>query len=410
MSPEHRHHSLLLYRAKYGRVAGICAGIAERYNLSTHTVRSAFLLLMVVTLGMAGVIYLVLWQILPVREGASEPVDVVPYTAHSMRYHLVSTSAKHSESASFHIANSANNNGVSGNSTNASPHVPLPAHPAACSHAESSFYGGADSLSATMHHDVNESSAAESCDDASFHGHASFASASATATATPHATSTATATPHATSTATATPHVATPTHSHPFMPPQATKRPFERLKEKWRYWLQDDLSSVPFIARIALSVGLFIMFTFIVLSGSFLFPHSQWWYFWPLLFMALGMICIVVPVNDFYYCVALHIAGVGVTLFSGALLPCCLGVLSWLTWLNAIMYLWPFIAFALVLYFMGVLRNSIPLMLVSLGIFAICVAIVLFVLYVPGDVQTVCLHGLGTSDFCLFSPDGTWIL
>lgn len=407
MSPEHRHHSLLLYRAKYGRVAGICAGIAERYNLSTHTVRSAFLLLMVVTLGMAGVVYLVLWQILPVREGASEPVDVVPYTAHSMRYHLVSTSTKHSGSASSHMENSANNTGISGNATNAPTHVPLPAHPAACSHAESSFYGGADSSSATMHHDVNESCVAASHNDASFHDHASFASS---ASATPHASATATATPHATSTATGTPHVATPTHSHPFMPPQATKRPFERLKEKWRYWLQDDLSSVPFIARIALSVGLFIMFTFIVLSGSFLFPHSQWWYFWPLLFMALGMICIVVPVNDFYYCVALHIAGVGVTLFSGALLPCCLGVLSWLTWLNAIMYLWPFIAFALVLYFMGVLRNSIPLMLVSLGIFAICVAIVLFVLYVPGDVQTVCLHGLGTSDFCLFSPDGTWIL
>lgn len=406
MSPEHRHHSLLLYRAKYGRVAGICAGIAERCNLSTHTVRSAFLLLMVVTLGMAGVVYLVLWQILPVREGASEPVDVVPYTAHSMRYHLVSTSTKHSGSASSHMENSANNTGISGNATNAAPHVPLPAHPAACSHAESSFYGGADSSSATMHHDVNESSAAESCDDASFHDHALFASSTSTWTG----TNTATATLHATSTATGTPHVAPPTHSHPFMPPQATKRPFERLKEKWRYWLQDDLSSVPFIARIALSVGLFIMFTFIVLSGSFLFPHSQWWYFWPLLFMALGMICIVVPVNDFYYCVALHIAGVGVTLFSGALLPCCLGVLSWLTWLNAIMYLWPFIAFALVLYFMGVLRNSIPLMLVSLGIFAICVAIVLFVLYVPGDVQTVCLHGLGTSDFCLFSPDGTWIL
>ena len=96
-------------------------------------------------------------------------------------------------------------------------------------------------------------------------------------------------------------------------------------------------------------------------------------------------------------------------MFSGALLPCCLGVLSWLTWLNAIMYLWPFIAVALSLYFVGVLRNSVLLMLVSLGIFAVCVAVVLFVLYVPGSVQTVCLHGLGASDLCLFTPDGKWI-
>ena len=305
MSPERSHHSHVLYRTKYGRVAGICAGLAKHFNVPVHTIRSAFLLLMVMTLGIAGVVYLVLWQILPVKDDTCEMVDVVPFTAHSMRYHVAASPTQHSE----------------------------------------------------------------------------------------HVTS----------------HASTPTHRHPFMPPQATKMPSERLKEKWRYWLQDDLRSVPFIARIALSVGLFVMFTFIVLSGRFLFPHSQWWYFWPLFFMALGMICIVAPVNDFYYCVALHIAGVGVTLFSGALLPCCLGVLSWLTWLNAIMYLWPFIAVALSLYFVGVLRNSVLLMLVSLGIFAICVAVVLFVLYVPGSVQTVCLHGLGASDLCLFTPDGKWI-
>ena len=360
MSPERSHHSHVLYRTKYGRVAGICAGLAKHFNVPVHTIRSAFLLLMVMTLGIAGVVYLVLWQILPVKDDTCELVDVVPFTAHSMRYHVAESSTQHSA----HVSSTYTSTHSSSHSTNGSPSTSQVA-----SHTSHTLHASSHTT-LPAHHSASASK--------HYSEHASF-------------------------------HASTPSHRHPFMPPQATKMPFERLKEKWRYWLQDDLRSVPFIARIALSVGLFVMFTFIVLSGRFLFPHSQWWYFWPLFFMALGMICIVAPVNDFYYCVALHIAGVGVTLFSGALLPCCLGVLSWLTWLNAIMYLWPFIAVALSLYFVGVLRNSVLLMLVSLGIFAICVAVVLFVLYVPGSVQTVCLHGLGASDLCLFTPDGKWI-
>jgi phage shock protein PspC (stress-responsive transcriptional regulator) len=72
------------YRSRRGkRIAGVCAGLAEEFGISTTPLRLAFILLTL--LGGPGVIlYIILWVIMPYRdepaarlERQGKPVDVL---------------------------------------------------------------------------------------------------------------------------------------------------------------------------------------------------------------------------------------------------------------------------------------------------------------------------------------------
>ena len=65
------------YRSRRGkRIAGVCAGLAEEFGISVTVLRLAFLLSALMGIGSGGVIYLVLWAIMPYRE--DEPRDWMP--------------------------------------------------------------------------------------------------------------------------------------------------------------------------------------------------------------------------------------------------------------------------------------------------------------------------------------------
>ncbi|GAA4236249.1 PspC domain-containing protein [Actinomadura meridiana] len=57
-----------LYRPRHGRmIAGVCAGLARRFGLSSTTVRLLFLLSCLLP-GPQFVVYLVLWVMMPSEE------------------------------------------------------------------------------------------------------------------------------------------------------------------------------------------------------------------------------------------------------------------------------------------------------------------------------------------------------
>lgn len=72
-----------LYRSRNALVGGVCAGIAERFDVDPLVVRILFLTFAVLTLGLAGLAYLVLWAVLPKRPMQVKPVKVEPDSVHS---------------------------------------------------------------------------------------------------------------------------------------------------------------------------------------------------------------------------------------------------------------------------------------------------------------------------------------
>ena len=65
-----------LHRSCAGRIGGVCAGIAETIGVDTDLVRTASVVLCVLTFGIAGLVYLALWAILPVQGSRSAAARV----------------------------------------------------------------------------------------------------------------------------------------------------------------------------------------------------------------------------------------------------------------------------------------------------------------------------------------------
>ena len=60
------------YRRRRGKkVAGVCAGLAEEFGISTTPLRLAFILLTLIG-GPGIVLYVILWAIMPYRESTAE--------------------------------------------------------------------------------------------------------------------------------------------------------------------------------------------------------------------------------------------------------------------------------------------------------------------------------------------------
>lgn len=82
-----------LYRdPKHALVGGVCAGIAERLDIDMLLARVAAVVALIMTCGLAGLVYLALWTVLPVKPVRTTFVEVQPRRVRSERYgHVVTT-------------------------------------------------------------------------------------------------------------------------------------------------------------------------------------------------------------------------------------------------------------------------------------------------------------------------------
>lgn len=79
-----------VFRAREGAyVGGVCAGLAEYYELDAIVVRILAILLAILTVGVACVVYLVMWARLPLESESEAPYDVRPESAESNAFGCV---------------------------------------------------------------------------------------------------------------------------------------------------------------------------------------------------------------------------------------------------------------------------------------------------------------------------------
>lgn len=77
----------MLYRdPKQGIVGGVCAGIAESLDVDALLVRVAAIVATLLSFGIAIVLYLVLWTVLPVKPVEGAIIDIEPQRVSSERY------------------------------------------------------------------------------------------------------------------------------------------------------------------------------------------------------------------------------------------------------------------------------------------------------------------------------------
>lgn len=170
--------------------------------------------------------------------------------------------------------------------------------------------------------------------------------------------------------------------------------------------LEEDSSRsgrLPILARVAVAAGLMVLFLVVAVNLSPLMPGTQWWQFWPLGFLIVGLCLIIIPVRTRFEA-AWHALGVVVTSVSASLLPMSLGVVSWNTIPYAFEMLWPLAAVILVLFALGMYRNVNALVLASaFCVVAFCVLASTFCV-LPGEMETLLLHMPSGHSFQFFIP------
>lgn len=75
-----------LYRVSDGVIGGVCAGVAEYFDIEPILTRILAVGLTVASGGLLGIAYLALWAILPVKSEVDSVIDVEPEKVHSETY------------------------------------------------------------------------------------------------------------------------------------------------------------------------------------------------------------------------------------------------------------------------------------------------------------------------------------
>ena len=142
----------------------------------------------------------------------------------------------------------------------------------------------------------------------------------------------------------------------------------------------NDPGRLPLMARLAIAVGLMLLFLIVATNAAPIVSGTQWWQFWPLSLLIIGLCLIVIPVRTRYEA-AWHASGIVITSLAASMLPMALGVLSWDTFLYGFQHLWVLVAVAAALFGTGLYRGIDALViagafcltafcLLSLGLFA----------------------------------------
>lgn len=239
-----------LYRSRHTCVAGVCAGIAERYDFDPIVIRILAILLTGVTVGLAAIVYIALWAYLPREPEPSAPYDVTPEYAESATRGMLDCAA------------------------------PLDA--------------GQSAL--------------------------------------------------------------------------------------------DGSKGFPILPRLAIAVGLMLLFLVVSTNVAPIVSGTKWWQFWPLGFLIAGLCLIVIPIRTQFEALW-HAIGIAGTSLAALTLPMSLGVVSWETFLVALQQLWVLVFAAIALAVVGMYRKSNALVVSASFLIAAFCLIALMTYAIPGDME-----------------------
>ena len=244
-----------LFRSRDAVVGGVCAGIAEHFELDPIVVRILFVLGSIVTFGVAAICYLVLWARLPIKPQVDFPYDVKPESA------------------------------------------------------ESNTFGSVD------------------CETGRASGERNAAGA----------------------------------------------------------------TGASMLARLAVAVGLMLLFLGVSMNLSPMMMGTEWWQFWPLALLIIGLCIIIIPV-PMPFETAWHAFGVVVTTLAATMLPISLGIMSWDTLPIAFSHGWFIVVIAAALFAFGLYRKSKALVIIAAFVFVMFCLYALLLCSLPGAMNILTLH------------------
>lgn len=142
------------------------------------------------------------------------------------------------------------------------------------------------------------------------------------------------------------------------------------------------------VARLAIAVGLMMLFLVVAFNVAPMVSGTQWWQFWPLGLLIVGLCLIVIPVRNRFETVW-HVIGVATTSLAAMMLPISLGVIAWETLPLAFSQLWIFV-FLAALLFVGGLYKNVDALLIAAACCIVAFCVLTLVMYaLPGDVESL---------------------
>ena len=152
-----------------------------------------------------------------------------------------------------------------------------------------------------------------------------------------------------------------------------------------------DTSGFPILPRLAIAVGLMLLFLVVSMNVAPIVSGTHWWQFWPLAFLIVGLCLIVIPVRTKFESLW-HAIGIAGTSLAALTLPMSLGVISWETFPYAFQQLWVLVVLAVILAVVGIARKSDALVITaSFLVAAFCLA-TLMSCSIPGDAGTLFIN------------------
>ncbi|OUO92512.1 hypothetical protein B5F40_01050 [Gordonibacter sp. An230] len=305
-----------LYRSRDALLGGVCAGVAEYFDVDPVVTRILAVVFAIASAGVLGVAYVAMWAVLPKEPEKVAPVEVEPQSVRSETYGEVDASVARGRADQGTDAQEMSPAQLAAWRYTSAAHVSPPPPPAVISAGAMPPAGGG--VAGAMPYSVTPSQP----------------------TGAPTAPVGAPPQP-----------VAAPTG--PVSPP---KEP-SAAAVKGALWL-----------------GSFLLF-FGVTSLVVTFVEGvSWWQYWPLIFVILGIVRMVVPAKPGRR--ARHFVG-GLVCFcvGGTLLPMSLGVAGWQSLGLMLVGLWPVLLMVAGLFILGCALKS-PLLTLLAGAFfaAFCVA------------------------------------
>lgn len=314
-----------LLRSRKALIGGVCAGVADYFNVDPLIVRIIMVVFTFASAGLLGAAYIVLWIVLPLEPKEEAPLDVQPQSVHSETYGTVDFDASRKDEAGAAKVPRAPSPAQAASwrythpAYTSSAHVP-PEPPAGAAHASSSVRPG------------NVAGAPQP----------------------------------------------------PFAPPPTP--PYEGWAPVAPPPQQPAKPTPNSSVKAALWAGSFLLFFGVSAMVASMMEGVVWWQYWPLIFVILGIVRMVIPGEEGHR-MRQFVDGL-IAFFSGVVLVLMsLGVIGWQSLELMLVGLWPLLLMVVGLLLLGgALKSPTLTLLAGLCFAAFCVVGMLWY-SVPGATE-----------------------
>ncbi len=145
---------------------------------------------------------------------------------------------------------------------------------------------------------------------------------------------------------------------------------------------QSDNEGFPIVARLAVAVGLMLLFLVVSINVSPLVPGTRWWQFWPLAFMIVGLCLMIVPMRSKFEALW-HAVGILITSAAALLLPIVLEIAPPDSISNAFTTLWPLAVMSFVIFLIGIATKKGLVVITGSVLFAMFCLLTLYLFALP---------------------------